>query len=190
MRIKSVSLLIAIAAVAICTSAAMAFTPVNIAPDATATGSPSANGAFPVSRIIDEAFAYPDNTYIASLGNGYFQLDWATDVTFDTIKLYNLEYGGFGHEYNLWAFDVLIDDGQGGWTIIDSVSGGTDAIYTYVSPTPITTSALKFDVITANNADGYARVIELEVISAPVPEPMTLSLLALGGLGVLRRRRR
>ncbi len=195
MRIRSVSLLIAVVAALVCGQAAFAEDPVNIAPDAAASGSPSFSGSYPVSRMIDELFVYPSNTYVAEAGNGYFQLDWATDVTFDTIKLYNLEYAGFASSYNLVDFDIYVGgttDINGvltGGTLIESPRGGTDAIYTYVSSTPITTSKLYFDVITANNEYGYARVVELEVMSAEVPEPMTLSLLALGGLGILRRRR-
>ncbi len=198
MRIRSVSLLIALAAVVICTSTAMAFTPVNIAPDATATGSPQL-ATYTVDRINDEVINAPtwtDGIYIgtvdAGTGASFFQLDWTEDVTFQEVKIYQ-----FGHlfdvysYFNLWDFDISIDDGLGNWDIVESVRGGTASLYTWVSPTPLTTSKLRFDVITANNEATplYTRVVELEVMSAVVPEPMTISLLAMGSLAMLRRRR-
>ena len=198
MRAGNISLAVAVIALLCMASSAMAFTPVNIAPDATASGSTAFSDAtttYSPSKMIDGSLAYAANAYISEpIGenNGFFQLDWTEDVTFDTITIYNTQYyNAAWPRYNLWDFDIRIDDGQGGWTVLESVRGGSAAIYTYVSPTPLTTSKLYFDVITPNDyADGMIRVIELQVMSAEaVPEPMTISLLAAGSLALLRRRR-
>ena len=194
MRIKSVSLLIAVTAALVCAQAASA--QVNIAPDATATGSAPWNGNVP-ARLIDGDYRYDYTSATGaymSPGGTWFELAWAADVTFDTVKLFNTGLTGYA-QYNLSKFDISIwNSTTSAWQIVDSAdytSSNAPDVYVFTSATALTTDKIRIDVQAQNNVAGdtMLRMREMEVISAPVPEPMTLSLLAMGGLGILSRRR-
>ncbi len=200
MRIRSVSLLIVVAAVVICTSAAMAFTPVNIAPDATVTASTHYGNYF-VSNLVDGDLSYDvGGAYSSTAGGNFFMLVWDQDVTFDQVNILNPLSGNPNPAltpYGLGKFTISIDTPTG-WQIVDSadytatgLATNPPPIYTFTAATALTTSAIRVDIQEQNVVAGDTgiRLCEVEVMSAEVPEPMTMSLLALGGLGVLRRRR-
>ena len=76
------------------------------------------------------------------------------------------------------------------FTLEGSIEGGTD---------PITDNAFSLITVSQNDNDpynyqidlqGYGRQDDRTVISQVVPEPATMSLLAIGGMGVMLKRRR
>jgi len=48
---------------------------------------------------------------------------------------------------------------------------------------------VRFDILNTHNADGWGYMGQLYVYGGPIPEPATMSLLVLGGLAMLRRRK-
>ena len=168
----------------------------NIAPDATALGG-TAYSSYVVSNINDEV--YTDTSSGMYLGAGqpsgsgnslWMQLNWASDVTFRTVRIYNYAYAAPGNEiYNTKDFTLQIyNAGADTWTIVDTVVGNTDSVYTFESPTPITTNKLFIPVTDPGDGDNFLRIVEIEVDT--VPEPATMGLLGISGIMALLRRRR
>ncbi len=172
----------------------------NIAPEATAMGSPCYAGVYPASGLNDQVIDWNMNVaYMSDEGGYWFALNWSENKTFDEIRLFNIGYAKpqFA-SLNLYDFDLKVntnllstDINDAVWQTLDEVRGGAPDLYTYTSASPLTSNAILVYVITPSSSpsEPYIRVLEMEVESA-IPEPMTMSMLGVGGLGVLLRRRK
>jgi hypothetical protein len=100
--------------------------------------------------------------------------------------------------FTLTAWDDDADDGAGGWAAAPFASvtdwAETAETFTLNLPAGVCTSKIRLDVTarasTWPSAGGYGFGIAEMIFYAPaIPEPATMTLLTLGGLAMLRRRR-
>ena len=128
------------------------------------------------------------------LGNGGEYVDFVTFKTSENIILsgYTIELHGDGAGVGVNRGTELVQlsaDTGAGFVVIDSFDnngfGGT-----VIRPLggPVEANTFKLE-ITRDNGSG-PRIVELDAIATTIPEPSTMMLLALGGLGLLRGIRR
>jgi hypothetical protein len=166
-------------------------------------GSTSAEG-YSLSNLTDGEFQWNSSeAYLSELHGNWFALSWNENKTFREISIYNIGYSA--PEYsnlNLYDFDLKINTNTAStnfndavWLTVDEVRGGAPDLYTYTSLSPITSNAV-YVYVTAQASPDVAwneelayrmRVLEMEVDA--VPEPLTMGLLAISGIGILLRRR-
>jgi len=94
-------------------------------------------------------------------------------------------------DYKIWFWDYTLGD-DGDWAVALSVVGNTARTDWRDFDVAGTSDQWRLEVIKATgsgtNPDNWARISEI-MLFAPIPEPATMTLLALGGLALLRRRR-
>jgi len=169
----------------------------NVAPQATF----SAPGWDGVVRLNDESFVRQcdiptsrmfadgnkDNLDPENRINRFIYATFAEAVTLDGCGL----IGGSGADvecmsaYDLAYFDSTLGE-EGEWVTVLEVRNNTDKIV-WSSFAQATSDQWRFHFVGADH-DGYGRVSEIMLFAA-IPEPATMTLLALGGLSLLRRRR-
>jgi hypothetical protein len=135
-------------------------------------------------------------------GAGYVHaVEWQTSapVTLLSFSLWAQNEGMDRRAFNRFT---LFSDSGGTWQEIYDTGPGfsypsTPALNLEQDVTPVTAQDFRAEFVQAPYTSGNAsgpRILELDgfdtYLDGSVPEPATLSLLALGGLAVLRRRRR
>ena len=100
--------------------------------------------------------------------------------------------GGGGDE--VLTMEVILSEDDifdGGDTILGPFNVDGDDADSYTFGTPTFANYVRFHALTSGNPGaGHPGAVEIELFGTLVPEPATMSLLVLGGLGVLARRKR
>ncbi|MBT3199105.1 MAG: LamG domain-containing protein [Phycisphaerales bacterium] len=170
--------------------------------DTLATGMPTGDGSYTIAAFIQTTTAGKGIIGWGSYGSGAS----VNALRTDGAKLLNYSWGG-GVDYSASAPTIL--DGQ--WHHVAATydaASSTKRLYFDGAEIgsgkvigDLTVGAQKFRIGSTNNGEYFNGLLddmrvyntalsESEISGLSVPEPATMSLLALGGLAILRRRRR
>ena len=104
--------------------------------------------------------------------------------------------GDNNDDYRLYYWNINSDIWELAWDIGNYSSWGwgmqtrpnpLDDTERYLLPTSIVTDALKIEGV-MTDSDGYFSVSEVQAYGILIPEPVSICLLAIGGLTLLRRK--
>lgn len=145
-------------------------------------------GTYDLSNINDGDIGggvLSDGTYALPNAPGVLTLSLGGTKTLASIAIYN----GYGNrDDGTYTLRDAASNILGAWTISGTggaSNAGVDSFWLTFN-TPVTTTAL---TITHGAIEESASYREIQIFAHPIPEPAALSLLALGGLSLLRRRR-
>jgi len=157
--------------------------------------SPQMNG--PATNAVDNHMMTRYGSANLNGGQGFMELSLGSEpVAVGAMQIY------FSVQANWYAppeaftvswWDADANDGDGGWVPLYSETGWkiTDFIFSRDLASPVVTDKIRLDVITPRampSLSGGSFGVAEFYLFAPIPEPATMTLLALGGLALLRRR--
>ncbi|HVX46207.1 MAG TPA: hypothetical protein VHC49_20110 [Mycobacteriales bacterium] len=94
----------------------------------------------------------------------WFELDWASPQTVGRVVLDTLNSAKYpAAKYGLKDWDIQVRDGDS-WRTVTSVRGNT-AGHVTTTFTPVSTTALRVNLLVGNGADDYSRIVELAAYS-------------------------
>jgi len=133
-------------------------------------------------------------------GNGFVELELDGEQAVGGLHIYFRVQSGYyaaPSAFTIRAWDADANDGDGGWsdTLLADVTGWASnaSMFSLDFPAGFSTQKIRLDITgprEATNLPGGSFGLHEIYLYAPVtvPEPVTMSLLALGGLALLRRR--
>lgn len=149
-------------------------------------------GGFPPTNIFGAFGGGEDGatTIFAAGGNNFVNFTTAQPVLLNGVELYNAADNGEDGFRGTSGFSLLADtnnDSTYETTIVNNVNPTDFGVVNQYFFAPVTASSFRAEFVGPN---GGNRIRELDAIGQVVPEPAALSLLAIGGLALMGRRRR
>jgi len=126
-------------------------------------------------------------------GPGFMDFDLGGEQAVGALQIYFSIQGGYYAAPESFVIQAWNDD-DGEWTDVRTVTDwpAMGLIYSLDLDTAVVTEKIRLNVTgpraSSNYADGSFGVSEFYLYAPVVPEPVTLSLLTIGGLALLRRR--